>query len=87
MLYKNTSYTEKTFYGVKFKPGETKEVDGIINSKCMILADEPAKETKVQQKPSSEKPKKEDPKPVDPEKEEPQKEEDPKKDTDKDKKS
>ena len=35
MFYKNTSYTEKTFYGVKFKPGETKEVDGIISNRML----------------------------------------------------
>lgn len=87
MLYKNTSYTEKTFYGVTFKPGETKEVDGIINSTCMIVADEPAKETKVQQKPSPEKPKKEDPKSEELQKEEQPKGDDSKKDSEKDKKS
>ena len=61
MFYKNTSYTVKTFYGVTFKPGETKDVNGVINNKWMILVDDP-KETKPQQKPSPDKPKKEAPK-------------------------
>ena len=63
MFYKNTSYTAKTFYGVTFQPGETKEVDGSINNRWMILADGPTtKETKAQQKPSPAKPMKEAPK-------------------------
>lgn len=62
MFYKNTSYSNKTFYGVTFKPGETKEVDGYINTKCMIPAEGPAnKKDNVQQKPSPEQPKKEAP--------------------------
>ncbi len=39
MLYKNVSYTVKTFYGVKFNPGDTKEVNGVINDKWMVLVD------------------------------------------------
>ena len=31
MIYKNTSYATKTFYGIKFKPGEEHEVPGHIN--------------------------------------------------------
>ena len=64
MFYKNTSYSAKTFYGVTFNPGETKEVGGYINNKWMIPADDPAtKETKEsQKKPSSETAKKEAPK-------------------------
>lgn len=56
MFYKNTSYTEKTFYGVKFKPGETKEVDGIISNRWMIPCSDSATDTPkvMQQKPSSE---------------------------------
>ena len=62
MLYKNISNSAKTFYGVTFKPGETKEVNGYINHNRMIVVDkieEPAK----QQKPSSDKPKKAEEKP------------------------
>lgn len=74
MFYKNTSYTAKTFYGVTFKPGETKEVDKQINVRCMIPATKPVSSPEVQQKPSSDKPKKEpvkaeEPKVVDPAKE------------------
>jgi hypothetical protein len=31
MIYKNLSFTTKTFYGVTFKPGEEHEVPGYIN--------------------------------------------------------
>lgn len=31
MKYKNYSHTTKTFYGIKFKPGETHDVPGYIN--------------------------------------------------------
>lgn len=31
IAYKNVGYTEKTFYGVTFKPGDIKEVPGHIN--------------------------------------------------------
>jgi len=34
--YKNISFSAKTFYGVKFEPGETKEVPGFINNPNMI---------------------------------------------------
>lgn len=63
MFYKNCSYTAKTFYGVTFEPGETKEVDGIINNRWMVPANDSAtKATKsTQQKPSSEPPKDENP--------------------------
>lgn len=58
MFYKNTSYFEKTFYGVTFKPGEIKEVDRRINDRFMIVVPAPkADNTELQQKPSSEKPK------------------------------
>lgn len=65
MFYKNVSYSDKTFYGITFKPGETKEVGNYINDRFMILADAPVKKDKglpqdnqEQQKPSSEKSKK-----------------------------
>ena len=32
MVYRNNSVVAKTFYGVTFQPGETKEVPGYINS-------------------------------------------------------
>lgn len=34
--YKNISYSAKTFYGVKFEPGEIKEVPGYINDAKMV---------------------------------------------------
>ncbi len=37
MTYKNVSYKQKTFYGVTFKPGDTKSVKGYINDPKMIL--------------------------------------------------
>ena len=40
MYYKNVSFSVKTFHGVTFKPGETKEVDKYINSKFMVLVSE-----------------------------------------------
>lgn len=36
MKYKNTSYTEATFYGITFKPGEIKDVPGYINNPHFI---------------------------------------------------
>lgn len=36
MIYKNLSRTTKTFYGVTFGPGETKEVSGNIVHKDML---------------------------------------------------
>lgn len=44
MFYKNTSFITQTFYGVQFKPGETKEVPGYINSPNFIKILEPPKE-------------------------------------------
>lgn len=65
MFYKNVSYSDKTFYGLTFKPGEIKEVDKYINHTHMILVDAPEKNNKElpqpvqeQQKPSSDKSKK-----------------------------
>jgi len=34
--YKNISYSAKTFYGVKFNPGDVKSVPGYINSPSMV---------------------------------------------------
>jgi len=36
ITYKNISFSAKTFYGVKFEPGEIKEVPGFINCQGMI---------------------------------------------------
>jgi len=36
ITYKNISFSAKTFYGVKFEPGEIKSVPGFINSSCMV---------------------------------------------------
>lgn len=65
MFYKNTSYSAKTFYGVTFGPGETKEVDGMINNRWLVHVEGPdtTTVTKVQKEPSSGKPKKESGKP------------------------
>ena len=41
ITYKNISYSAKTFYGVKFEPGEVKSVPGFINSSSMIRVDAP----------------------------------------------
>ena len=35
ITYKNISYSAKTFYGVKFNPGEIKSVPGYINDQGM----------------------------------------------------
>ncbi len=43
MFYKNLSYSDKTFYGVTFKPGEVAEVPGYINDKQMIVVPKPSK--------------------------------------------
>ena len=40
MYYRNVSLSVKTFHGVTFKPGETKEVDQYINHKLMVLVSE-----------------------------------------------
>lgn len=58
MLYKNISCSVKTFYGVEFKPGETKEVPGYINNRKMIAVSELPEVSEKQSKPSSEKSKK-----------------------------
>lgn len=36
IIYKNISYSAKTFYGVEFKPGEIKAVPGYINCQGML---------------------------------------------------
>ena len=41
MYYKNISYSVKTFYGVTFNPGETKEVPSCINDRLMIPTSAP----------------------------------------------
>lgn len=53
--YKNNSNTTKTFYGVKFLPGEIKSVPGIINHSKFIRVNsvpvEPLKRTTSANKP------------------------------------
>lgn len=39
MIYKNLGYTTRTFHGVTFNPGDTKEVNGYINAKEFIAVD------------------------------------------------
>lgn len=55
--YKNISNSVKTFYGVTFKPGETHEVTGHINSPNMIrvkdMPKEPPKAEKGKSQPKS----------------------------------
>lgn len=55
MFYKNTSTATKTFYGVTFKPGDTKDVPGYINDKGFVRCTKPeSKEPpKNQSQPSS----------------------------------
>ena len=47
MLYKNLSQISKTFHGVTFNPGETKEVSNYINDpkfiRVMSVPEEPPK--------------------------------------------
>ena len=43
MFYKNISYSEKTFYGVTFQPGEVAEVPGYVNDLQMIVVPKPSK--------------------------------------------
>lgn len=35
-IYRNNSHTTKTFHGVTFKPGDTKECPGYINNKYFV---------------------------------------------------
>lgn len=45
--YKNCSYTTKTFYGVKFRPGEVHQVPGFINNIYFIQVSAPLELPKV----------------------------------------
>ena len=45
--YKNISFSAKTFYGVKFEPGDIKSVPGYINSNGMVRVFEPASKPKA----------------------------------------
>lgn len=40
MKYKNISYTEATYYGVTFNPGEIKDVPGYINNPHFIRVED-----------------------------------------------
>lgn len=44
MLYKNVSFTQKTFHGVTIEPGEVKDVPGYINNRGFIRVAEMPKE-------------------------------------------
>ena len=44
LIYRNTSGTKKTFYGVTFKPGDVKEVKGFINSPGFVRVPSKPKE-------------------------------------------
>ena len=51
MFYKNISYFVKTFHGVTFNPGETKEVADFINHPKMLRVEKPAEvKTNIPQK-------------------------------------
>lgn len=41
LLYKNIGKVTKTFHGVTFKPGDTKEVSNYINAHSFIRIDTP----------------------------------------------
>ena len=41
ITYKNISFSAKTFYGVRFEPGEINSVPGYINSSGMIRVTTP----------------------------------------------
>lgn len=69
LSYKNIGITAKTFYGVEFKPGETHEVPGYINSPRFVRVEntEPTKKAPTAKPPVTQAkpaPVKEDPKPV-----------------------
>ena len=36
ITYKNISFSAKTFYGVRFEPGDVREVPGYINCRGMV---------------------------------------------------
>lgn len=46
--YKNISFSAKTFYGVKFEPGEIKSVPGYINDNNMVRVFRKVKSKPVQ---------------------------------------
>ena len=43
IYYKNLSFSAKTFYGIRFEPGDTKAVPGYINCNGMVRIFEPPK--------------------------------------------
>ena len=45
--YKNISFSAKTFYGVKFEPGDIKEVPGYINCNGMVRVFEKTSKPKL----------------------------------------
>ena len=53
LKYKNLSLTTKKFYGVTFKPGETKEVPGYINDPKFVRIKDELKTTPVASRPVS----------------------------------
>lgn len=63
LIYKNNSYSTKTFYGVVFKPGDIKEVPGYINCTKFIRLTSVPKELpeRTEQKKRKGRPKKETP--------------------------
>lgn len=62
MKYVNLSVVTKTYYGVTFAPGETKEVPGYINDKAFVRIDEKRSVLKHVNKPTP----KVEPKPAQP---------------------
>lgn len=57
MIYRNTSTSVKTFYGVTFQPGDVHEVAGYINDPAMMKLNEMPKEhPKTSRKQSKQKP-------------------------------
>lgn len=53
LKYKNLSLTTKKFYGVTFKPGETKEVPGYINDPKFVRIKDEVKTAPAANKPVS----------------------------------
>ena len=53
ITYKNISFSAKTFYGVKFAPGEVKSVPGYINNDGMVrvFGIKPAEKTPIYDSP------------------------------------
>lgn len=52
ICYRNTSCATKTFYGVKFLPGEVKSVSGYINDDKFVRVD-PSEMIKAIQEPKA----------------------------------